>query len=553
MAIRWHTVAAALLVAMLLPAAPSRARQIGVKPPAASPQPVATPPQPVTDKLGRDTPRGTLLGFLDAMRKGNKEVAPMYLDTKLRDEAAIEQARQLYVVIDNRLPSRLNQLSDQPEGSLINPLKPDQDIIGTIQTVDGPVELVVERVKRGATGPIWLFSRKTLEAVPYLFDEIDLVSVDEYLPEFLTKPRLGGVRLFGWLSLVLVVPLGYRFFGLVSALVRPVSVVAHRRFGWDDWPDDLLPGPLRLLVLTISIRWIVSQLELPLRERQFWTAVEAVLATVAIVWLLLRLNASVERYIRRRLDSTTAGEMAAMLRLARRATDVVILAASLLVMLHFFGFNPSAALAGLGIGGIAVALAAQKTLENVVGGLSIVFDKAVRVGDTLKIGEIVGTVDYVGLRSTRIRTLDRTIVSVPNGQIANVNIEVLSVRDMFWFHHFLGLRYDTTSSQMRAVVEGVRGLLASFPGADPSTVRVRFIRLGQFSLDIELFAYILATDWAHFLEIQQDLLLRIMEVVEHEGTAIALPSQTLTLADARSTAALPATLDEARSTPALPR
>ena len=95
------------------------------------------------------------------------------------------------------------------------------------------------------------------------------------------------------------------------------------------------------------------------------------------------------------------------------------------------------------------------------------FDKAVRVGDTLKIGEIVGTVDYVGLRTRP--TLDRTIVSVPNGQIANVNIEVLSVRDMFWFHHFLGLRYDTTSAQMRAVVEGVRGLLASFPGADPST------------------------------------------------------------------------------------
>ena len=135
-------------------------------------------------------------------------------------------------------------------------------------------------------------------------------------------------------------------------------------------PDDLLPGPLRLLVLTISIRWIVSLLELPLQERRFWTAVVAVLATVAIAWWLFRLNAGVERYIRRRLDSTTAAEMAAMLRLARRAADVLIVAATVLVMLAYFGFNPSAALAGLGMGGIAVALAAQKTLENVVGGLN---------------------------------------------------------------------------------------------------------------------------------------------------------------------------------------
>ena len=231
--------------------------------------------------------------------------------------------------------------------------------------------------------------------------------------------------------------------------------------------------------------------------------------------------------------------MAAMLRLARRAAEVVIIAAAVLVMVRYFGLNPSAALAGLGIGGIAVALAAQKTLENVIGGLSIVFDRAVRVGDTLKVGETVGTVDYVGLRSTRIRTLERTIVSVPNGQIATVNIETLSARDKFWFHHFVGLRYETTASQMRAVLKGVCDLLGAHSGVEPGGVRARFFRLGPFSLDVEIFAYIRAADWDHFLEIQQDLLLRIMEIVEREGTMIALPSQTVTLADARSAAALP--------------
>ena len=171
-------------------------------------------------------------------------------------------------------------------------------------------------------------------------------------------------------------------------------------------------------------------------------------------------------------------------------------------MLHYFGFDPTAALAGLGIGGIAVALAAQKTLENVIAGLSLIFDKAVRVGDFLKLGEIVGTVDYIGLRSTRIRTLDRTILSVPNGQIANVDIETLSARDKFWFHHFVGLRYETTVDQMRAVVDGMRSASRHASRASiPSSVRVRFFRLGSFSLDIEVFAYVDASDWEAFLEI----------------------------------------------------
>ena len=155
-----------------------------------------------------------------------------------------------------------------------------------------------------------------------------------------------------------------------------------------------------------------------------------------------------------------------MLRLARRIADVIVIAAGGLVTLHYFGVDPTAALAGLGIGGIAVALAAQKTLENVIGGLSIIFDKAVRVGDFLKLGDTLGTVDYIGLRSTRIRTLDRTILSVPNGQIANVNIETLSARDKFWFHHFVGLRYETTAGQMRAVVDGIRTHLAGHPMVD---------------------------------------------------------------------------------------
>ena len=156
-----------------------------------------------------------------------------------------------------------------------------------------------------------------------------------------------------------------------------------------------------------------------------------------------------------------------------------------------------------------------------------------RVGDTLKFGNTVGTVDYIGLRSTRIRTLDRTILTVPNGQIASVGIETLSNRDKFWFHHIVGLRYETTAAQLRLVIDGVQKLLAAHKQVDARSVRVRFIRLGAFSLDIEVSAYVFTRDGDGFLDVQQELLLRIMEGVDAAGTVIAIPSQTLHIADRR--------------------
>ena len=198
---------------------------------------------------------------------------------------------------------------------------------------------------------------------------------------------------------------------------------------------------------------------------------------------------------------------------------------------HGTNCNPrSAALAGLGVGGIAVALAAQKTLENVIAGVSLIADQAVHVGDFLKLGEISGTVEDVGLRSTRIRTLDRTVVSVPNGQIANMSLEIFSARDKFWFHPLVSLRYETTPVQVGSIVTGIRELLIAHSRLDSQSVRVNFLRLSTFSLDVDIFAYVFARDWVEFLDIQEELLLSVMDIVKQAGAEIAFPSQTMYLA-----------------------
>jgi MscS family membrane protein len=344
----------------------------------------------------------------------------------------------------------------------------------------------------------------------------------------------GGVRLFEWLAVLLGLSMFYLGTVLLNRLLTPLVGLIWRRVSRESqvFTRDVLPTPARLLLLAIASRWLLGMLPLSLMLRQFWSNAATLVTIGAAIWLLMLLNGRVEQYLLRRLPSSALQASVSLLRLGRRGVDVLLIFAGLLVTLRHLGVDATPALAGLGVGGIAVALAAQKTLENVIAGASLIFDQAVRVGDFLKVGEIQGTVDHIGLRSTRIRTLDRTVVSVPNSQIANMSLETVSARDKFWFHPVVGLRYETTSDQLHAVVDGIARLLREHPSIDRESVRVRFIRLGAFSLDVDVFAYVHARDWTHFLEIQEQLLFGVTEVVTRAGTEIAFPSQTMYVANA---------------------
>ena len=495
-------------VAVAQPAARSAAQA------AAQPAAAAASETP-KDALGRETPRGTLLGFMTAARRGNLELAAQYLNTPLRDKAAGELASQLFLVLDARLPARVQDVSDEPTGSLANPLKPDQDVIGTIDTESGRLDILVERVTRGSNAPVWLFARGTLDDVPAVYDEVHLIALDRFLPAFLIRPHTGGIRLIDWLVFFIGLPLLYGLFGLFRPFVR-------------------IPGPARLIILAVILRWLVHGLDQPLIARQFWTSTTAMLFVSGVVWIGLMLMRVGESYALKRVQRSMHGDAKSLLRLARHTADVIVVSAGGLTVLRYFGIDATAALAGLGIGGIAVALSAQKTLENVIGGLSIIFDEAVRVGDFIKVGTNSGTVEYVGLRSTRIRTMDRTLLTIPNGQIATLNIETTAGRDKYWFHHFIGLTYSTTAEHLRAIVAEIREKLLKHPRADDSSIRVRVVRFAPSSIDVEISVYLFARDWDNFLELQEELLLDIMGVIDRNGSSIAFPTQTIQMAPSES-------------------
>jgi len=352
--------------------------------------------------------------------------------------------------------------------------------------------------------------------------------VEDKLPAFLHEQKIAKIPLFEWLIALVGLPLVYIFSSLLDRLFSPLVGRMWYRFRRKPDPKGIhiIPKPLRLLLLALAIRWMVAYLDLSLLTRQFWSGVASVITIATCVWFVLLLNAWGEDLSRRRLERRGVFGAVSVLRLTRRTVDLLALVGGGLILLSHFNLNVTAALAGLGVGGIAIALAAQKTLENVIGGISIIADRAVRVGDFVKVGAALGTIEDIGLRSTRIRTLDRSVVSIPNGQISNERLEDLSSRDKFWLHPILNLRYETTAAQMRSVLDAIRSLLLTHPRVEYDSIRVRFLRFSSSSLDVEIFAYISVRDFNDFLEIQEKLLLRIMDAVQAAGTRMAFPSQT---------------------------
>ena len=215
-----------------------------------------------------------------------------------------------------------------------------------------------------------------------------------------------------------------------------------------------------------------------------------------------------------------------VVRLGFRVLTILAMAWMVILGADSMGISVAPLIAGLGVGGLAVALAAQHTVENFIAGLVLFADKPVRIGETCQFGEHRGTVEQIGLRSTRIRGIDRTVVSIPNSEFAKLRLVNYTRRDKILLKTMLGLRYETTADQLRHVLAALRQLLTSHPRIDADSVRVRFTGYGAYSLDIELYALAETNDWATFLAIQEDVLLEVMEVVQSSGCGFAFPSQT---------------------------
>ena len=209
----------------------------------------------------------------------------------------------------------------------------------------------------------------------------------------------------------------------------------------------------------------------------------------------------------------------------QRITRIAMLIVAFVAAMALFGIDVKTTLAGLGIGGLAVALGAQKTIENIVGGVSLLMDKAVHVGDFCNIGGRLGTVEDIGLRSLRLRTLDQNLLVVPNGLLAHMQFENMKARPKLLIDTTFSLRIETTVEQLRSVLDRVQSMLDEHPSIESGTSRIRVNNFAGAAFDLELFAYVKTGDWAEFTAIRQSVILNVAEIVETAGSRLAAPTQ----------------------------
>lgn len=509
-----------------------------VAPPLLTPpaQPSPPPARGPEDAYGRGTPRGAVRGFLETARTGDWERAVEYLDLRRvpsarRADEGPELAKQLKTVLDRTLWVDLDDLSNDPEGLGDDGLPVRTDRLGTLETRAGAVDLKLVRVAREDGQSIWKVSSDTVRQVPKLHEEFGLPPWTAKLPEVLVDTRIFDIALWQWLAFATLLGAaagaGFVFEWLAQRLALAVSgrsrANAARFLGFTQ-------GPARFLIGLLVFQAGQPLLGASVRADQILHAAASVLWVAATTWMVLRAVEAVSQRVVRRLTERGQLSATALVPVGRRMARFVVILIGLLFLLRTAGVNVTALVAGLGVGGLAVALAAQKTLENLFGGITIIADAPVRVGDFCRFGDKVGTVEDIGLRSTRVRTLDRTVIAVPNAEFATLQIESFGRRDRFRFKTSLGLRYETTPDQLRYVLVELKRLLISHSQVDPDPARVRFVGFGASSLDLEVDAYVRVADYEQFLAVREELLLGILECVRDSGTGFAFPSQTAYMA-----------------------
>jgi MscS family membrane protein len=492
--------------------------------------PAAPTPDGPADEFDRGVPRSAILGFLKAGRDGDYARAAAYLDLsriKQRERAGAGPtlARHLKVVLDHTLWLDADTLSDAPGGKRDDGLPPNRERVGTILTTREPVDVLLERVPREDGVLIWKIAVVTVAKIPALDKEFGYGPLGDWLPAPLFEISLLTVELWQWIGLtVLIIAailMSWGLTALIARLVRPLE----RRFQdrLENKLGQLMVGPVRLGV-AITLFYAGSfLLALSLPVRSLFSAGAKALVSAAVTWLALRL---IDMFVWRMENVLVArgrSTAVAMLPLARRTAKVVVIALASLALLQNLGFNVSGLIAGLGVGGLAVALAAQETVRNFFGGVALITDQPVRVGDFCRFGDKMGTVEDISIWSTRVRTLERTVVSIPNGQFAGMQLENFARRDRIWLHTTVGLQYSTTPEQLRSVLTDLRTMLEAHPQVHRDSARARFVGFGGPSLHIEISAYILTAQLSEFLAIREDIFLQIMDIIARSGGKIAVP------------------------------
>jgi MscS family membrane protein len=501
--------------------------------PAEAPAPAVQP-----DPLKRETPRSMVSGLIQALGQLDYDRVVLYLDLPADSGkqrlAAIGQARTFHALLDDGGSFKpFVALSNDAAGRIDDDLPIDQEDVGEVTLQGRKVPILLERGKDGDL-QVWRVSGATLEQIAAAArrDPAAQKAVQEAVQDAdQGEVVVAGAPLKDW---GLLLGVGILVFGglwlfsvLVVALMRRM-VAASEANGIYRFLEAALPPVSLLIAVFVFYNW-AERLPVAIVARQTLLRYTGIVSVVAFVWFGLRLVDAVAELAIARMRRSQRRQIISVITLLRRAAKVLLLVFSGIGVLDTFGIDVTTGIAALGIGGIALALGAQKTVENLVGSVTVIADRPMQVGDFIKVGDVGGTVEDVGIRSTRIRTGERTVVTIPNGDLSARQIENFAERDRFLFNPVVAISHRMPAAKLKEAVAIVQQVLAQEKNMAEGH-RARLGSIGDRAFNIEVFSYIDVREFDTQVIIREQLLLAICERLEAAGIALAFPGQTIVVA-----------------------
>ena len=497
----------------------------------------------IPEEVSRATPREAMAGFLAACQEGRFDLAAFYLDLSAipperQPAEGPRLARRLMLALQRTGWVDPEKLSDEPLGRPETGVPENQQRFAVVRVRHQPVELLLSHRVDAELGSVWTVSQETVSEIDRLYDAHGYGWLGDRAPVALFALRVADLQLWQWLGILVGLVASWFVSRVLGRLiVRLLGRLARRAApAWNQAVIGPLDGPLAFLLAAVILALVARWLGV---TPDAWVVARYIcklLALVGVVWFLVRLvDAAAVRLRDAALKEGGVG-LGFLPMTVRVAKSIAVMLIGL-AALDVVGINVVAGLGALGIGAAALAFAAQKTLENLFGTFSIASDRPFEVGDYVAIGQDTGTVEEIGFRSTRIRTLGRTVVTVPNGVVASGRVENFSARDRIMYNPVLRLSYGTTTEQLRAVIDDVDRLLRSHPKIFQGEQRVRFAAFGESSLSVEVWCWVATRDFVEYTTVVEELNFAISGIVERAGTLFGLPSRTLYMAPGGSGAA----------------
>ena len=505
--------------------------------------PAANTPKPDLDKkhyagppdeFNRGNPRSTVQGFLSYAAKGDFKDAAEYLDLrylpkKLKGVPPEELARKLKIVLDRALWLDIESISDSPEGLLNDNLPSYRERIGQIKTPEGTVDILLQRVPRGDGVKIWKFSNRTVARIPLLYKYYGYRLFEEKLAAYFPDMQFAGWQLWQWSMWLLLLAAAWIAAWIPTFLA---SVILRRREGdMSAMFSSFVTGPVRLLLWLFMGRmaafFIIPSAEL----RKLLEA--GTIFILALCWASIKAADIVFEVWKQRMHREGRDSSTVLLKPLKTVVRISFITVALLLWLDNVGFKVSTLLAGLGVGGLAVALAAQGILKNLLGTIMILADRPYNVGERIVVKGYDGEVEEIGLRSTKLRLLTGHQTSIPNDEIERAEIENIGRRPHIRRRQNIRIAIDTPPKKVERAVDIIREVLDNHEGmSEDYPPRVYFDCFREDALNIVMFYWYHPAEYWDFLDFSQRTNNAILQAFEQEGIRLALPASTSFVAGA---------------------